>query len=36
MKNANGKGDSYRKVDVKTYAKNYDLIFKKKKKDKSK
>ena len=33
MKNANGKGDSYRKVDQKQYDKNYAKAFKKKKKD---
>ena len=31
MKNANGKGDSYRKVDQKQYDKNYAKAFKKKK-----
>ena len=29
-RNANGKGDSYRIVYLKTYSKNYNLIFKKK------
>jgi hypothetical protein len=28
-KHSSGKGDTYRKVDYKTYAKNYDKIFKK-------
>lgn len=32
MKNANGKGDSYRKVDQKQYDKNYAKAFKKQKK----
>ena len=32
MKNTNGKGDSYRKVDQKTYDKNYAKAFPKKKK----
>lgn len=31
MKNTNGKGDSYRKVDQKQYDKNYAKAFKKKK-----
>jgi hypothetical protein len=31
MKNANGKGDSYRKVDQKQYDKNYAKAFKKRK-----
>ena len=33
MKNTNGKGDSYRKVDQKQYDKNYAKAFKKKKKN---
>lgn len=28
-----GKGDTYRKVDTEQYSKNYDLIFKKKRKN---
>ncbi|MGA0866112.1 MAG: hypothetical protein ACO3QV_02190 [Candidatus Nanopelagicaceae bacterium] len=31
-KHAAGKGDRYRKVDLKKYAENYDKIFGKKKK----
>lgn len=31
MKNTNGKGDNYRKVDQKQYDKNYAKAFKKKK-----
>ena len=34
MKNTNGKGDSYRKVDQKQYDKNYAKAFKKKDTDK--
>lgn len=30
MKNEAGKGDSYRKVDLKKYSQNYDKIFGKK------
>lgn len=33
MKNTNGKGDSYRKVDQKQYDKNYAKAFKKKDSD---
>ena len=33
MKNTNGKGDSYRKVDQKQYDKNYAKAFKKMKKN---
>lgn len=35
MKNANGKGDNYRKVNQKQYDKNYTKAFKKKKKDRN-
>ena len=35
MKNTNGKGDSYRKVDQKQYDKNYAKAFKKKNTDKN-
>lgn len=32
-KHSAGKGDTYRRVDLKQYSKNYDLIFKKGKKN---
>jgi hypothetical protein len=34
-KHSAGKGDSYRKVDLKKYGENYDAIFGKKKNDTS-